>query len=416
MTRPAEFFRNARDGGLILISLSAAGLAGCSDAELNVETPLGFGTLSEIQQGIFRAGNVEGLEYVSGDETGVTDANGAFTCTTGEPLRFSLGALELGAMSCATLAHPAALSESGTLLDTRSLNITRLLLILDEDGNFENGIRISEEIRTLADSWLPIDLSADDFAAELTQIVSDIASVENRTVTDLPSTSEAFAILDASVSCAFSGTYVNLVPSGPFGGLTSISLTVYRESDTGNDVGDFLLLRLHPQSQIVKVASTSIELMTLPGIEGPGVSGAFFTPDQASGDFSGAYAQQEWDRSGTFGVKRLGTNNTGEYRITGGIEKLPEDTSGVPVRFRVALTLDGRTLAGEAFDVVSGGTYAVTGMRKIDSDEIEFEVETVPGVATATLVFDSDDSPVGLVGNWPGVDEDLFSASVCRLI
>ncbi|MEL7298347.1 MAG: hypothetical protein AAGJ86_11860, partial [Pseudomonadota bacterium] len=71
--------------------------------------------VSDITEGVFKDSNVAGLSYVSGGESGVTTADGRFTCETGETVTFSIGAVQLGTADCATLLSPASLIGDGTL-------------------------------------------------------------------------------------------------------------------------------------------------------------------------------------------------------------------------------------------------------------------------------------------------------------
>lgn len=411
-SRPRLRIDRAHGLGLGFIALA---LSACTERNVQTSNRFDPGDTPRVQAGFFRAGSVEGLSYVSGGESGVTDGDGAYTCETDLPVSFSIGSLELGETLCATLAHPAALSPSGTLLDVKSTNIMRLLLILDDDQNFDNGIRISPDLQTLAGSWSPVDFFADDFDAELTQIKSDIATVENRTVDTLPSESAAFALLDTSIACAFSGIYINSVPAGPFNAVTNVALTVFTDADTGAHVAEFLILRNHPESQLFKRSLTTLELQTLPTYEGPEVSGEFLTPDTAAGSYVNAIVQQVVDRNGAFVVFRGGDSPSG-YRFVGTFEKLGDISGITTLRGRIVLTIDGDRLSGEAFDLLIGDGYNVNGARVPGTDDFEFEIEGFPGSATATLVIDDEGEPAGLEGNWPGYEENVLEAVSCRVI
>jgi len=397
------------------VAAAAVALAACSDRNVETSNRFDDGGPPPIQQGYFRAGSVAGLDFVSGSESGVTDAGGSYTCETNQAVSFSVGNIELGETLCSTLAHPAALSPSGTPLDTKAINIMRLLLILDGDEIFENGVAISEDLQILADSWSQIDFLADDFDAELAQIKSDIASVENRVVDPIPSEAAAFALLDTSIACAYSGIYINSVPAGPFNAITAIALTAYTREGIQPHVAEFMLVRNHPESQVFMQSLTFMQIQTLPTYAGSGVSGEFLTPDRVSGVYRNAIAQQVVDRNGAFVVFRAGKTN-GSHRFAGSFEKLGGITGITTLRGRVVMTLDGDSLIGEAFDLLTGDGHDVSGIRVPGTNDFEFDVQGFPGSGTVTLVLNESGEPVGLEGTWPGYEEQVLQAAGCRLI
>jgi len=130
----------------------------------------GEGESSATKQGIFVDGPVEGLEYktatLSGvpDLSGVTDANGTFEYReeevkhyeeifiVGQLITFSVGDIVLGhgiakeqitPVDLVDVAHEQQNPEENPTVT----NISRFLISLDVDGDPDNGITISQEIR-----------------------------------------------------------------------------------------------------------------------------------------------------------------------------------------------------------------------------------------------------------------------------
>jgi hypothetical protein len=427
MDTPPDFPRSARArtlrpglfGSWLVMGAAASCLLACSDAELTQTPSFSDRYPAATQTGVFRAGNVAGLHYVSGNETGVTDARGRFTCTTGQPVAFSLGSVELGDTVCATLAHPAALTASGSLMDPAAINMTRLLLMLDHDQVFENGIEISAALRTLADHWPAIDFSAADFEAELVTVISDVASAEDRANVAVPSSAEAFAYLDASLECAYSGVFVNTFAAGFLTQLTHADLTVYPESGSGMDVFEMRIRRDHPQSQLYLQADGTLELKALPILingsqTGTGsISADYRTPDVVTGSWANGIAQQGIDRTGIFEVVRIGSA-LGDYRFTGTFSR--DGDTGTPVRVgAVALTLDGDTLTGESFNLSLGAAFPVSGTRLPGSNTVRFTAEPAADSASAELLTDASGAPIGLQGAWPGLPGGVVDAVGCHL-
>jgi hypothetical protein len=397
---------------LLAAAVATSVLTACSGSSPGGTSGAVGEPLNAARQGFFRGGNVAGLRYVSGQQSGITDAKGGYTCDPDEVVAFSVGALALGETDCATIAHAVALSPGGELTDQTSLNIMRLLLILDHDENPDNGVFISEPLRSIAENWAPIDFTATDFEPELAPIISDIASLESRVVDDVPGNGDAFVFLDASLSCAYSGVYYRVFQSGPVIATNTATLNIFRDLETNTDVGDFLLVRQNPISALVGVGTGSMQLSTLPTLSGTSFTADFLSPDNLAVTWS-AFAQQSWDRNGASVVSRLGDAN-GEYRFAGTIEAF-----GTPLRpsllKKIALKLEGEAFSGEAIDNGLGVRHAVMGQRLPDSNDYELEIESL-GLATGTIVVNADGEPVGLRGNWPGYEDMVLEAVGCRLI
>ncbi|MEK6806133.1 MAG: neutral/alkaline non-lysosomal ceramidase N-terminal domain-containing protein [Pseudomonadota bacterium] len=110
----------------------------------------------ETRTGVFVDSRVEGLTYESDGLTGLTNAAGEFRYEVDELAAFSLGGIQLGAVTGQDVMTPITLVPGGVFgADVASttpaiLNIARLLLTLDTDGNSANGILITQTVRNLA--------------------------------------------------------------------------------------------------------------------------------------------------------------------------------------------------------------------------------------------------------------------------
>lgn len=126
-------------------------LAGCSGGGGSVP---GTGAEAGLKSGVFLDSAVDGLEYralsPSGEllRTGVTAGGGKFLYKDGEIVSFHLGDITLGEAFANTQITPVDLVP-GAFNETnfKVADIARLLQSLDEDGNPENGIAISEQVR-----------------------------------------------------------------------------------------------------------------------------------------------------------------------------------------------------------------------------------------------------------------------------
>lgn len=149
---------------------------------LSVSVPLtscGGTDDGSLSHGRFLDSRVEGLNYVSGSESGITDAEGSFRIG-GATIRFSVGDILIGEGPVrATMTPldvvPGAVNE----MHPTVTNIARFLLTLDADGFPNNGIRIREETRNAAvGKSIRFAQSEDSFTndSNVQAVVSDLTS------------------------------------------------------------------------------------------------------------------------------------------------------------------------------------------------------------------------------------------------
>jgi predicted acyl esterase len=108
--------------------------------------------------GVFDDNPMEGLEYETQAISGVTNKKGEFKCRLGETATFSAGSLILGSALGSKHLTPAHLitEVAGDIKKIRNqkvTNIARFLQSLDEKGNLENNITISDEIRNIVKQY-----------------------------------------------------------------------------------------------------------------------------------------------------------------------------------------------------------------------------------------------------------------------
>ncbi|MDO6784484.1 hypothetical protein Q4583_10190 [Neptunomonas phycophila] len=99
-------------------------------------------------EGRFLDSPVEGLQYTSGDITGVTDANGTFIYSVGGTVLFTVGDVVLGSANGSTVITPLDLvPDAADENDDTVVNLLRFLQSLDADGDPDNGITISATVQ-----------------------------------------------------------------------------------------------------------------------------------------------------------------------------------------------------------------------------------------------------------------------------
>ena len=354
-----------------------------------------------VQTGVFKDFNVTGLSYVSGQQSGLTGPNGRFSCETGNDVAFSVGGVSLGETECTSFVAPNQLATLGATFNREVGNLARFLQMLDQDGDPDNGIVISDAVRQASANWNPVDFLTTDLDNELVTIISDAASVDG-TPHALPSDLDALTHLATTLTCAYAGAYsgtftgsnsgaAGMVIGWGAGGFGFIPLgfewqgydAVAEFSEFGGGSGSITILDL-PQIE-----------HTDPGLAGP-ISAMFTTPDSITGTWAG----------GNLTLQRIGGDNGGAYRLVG-------RASSSEVAAYVSVNLDGTAISGEAFDVIEGTTFQVSGT--LDGDAVSLTAtgggSTLNG--TGTLERNGDGSPREVQGTLD--DGSTFSLAACRL-
>jgi hypothetical protein len=131
--------------------------------------------------GVFRSDTVIGLGYVSGTHDGLTENSGAFTYEQGRVLASRLGPWTLATVPTAkALVTPVDLVAQGTGTSNRVLNVERFLMMLDQDGNANNGIQIFAAVTEAAASWVPVDFDTTDLPTTLAPLKLPLGPIASR--------------------------------------------------------------------------------------------------------------------------------------------------------------------------------------------------------------------------------------------
>jgi len=165
--------------------------------------------------GVFRGETVVGLGYVSGAHSGLTDKSGAYTYEVGQGIAFSVGAVSIGTIPMAKdLLTPVDLVAQGTGASNRVLNVVRFLMMLDRDGNPNNGIQISAAVTAAAASWAPVDFDTADLPTTLGPLIQQ-ASAADGVSHVLPDAATAQAHLRTGFYCTHAGDYSGTFAEAP---------------------------------------------------------------------------------------------------------------------------------------------------------------------------------------------------------
>lgn len=148
------------------------GSSGCFDGSSSSSS-------SKSRTGTFIDSAVAGLDY-QGERTdpGLTDEDGQFHYRRDDTLHFSIGDLALGSATGAEILTPLSITEGAAAADDqRVLNKLVLLQTLDADGDLNNGIQITEAIRTqVSQRAAEIDFAQPSaaFSASLEPLLADL--------------------------------------------------------------------------------------------------------------------------------------------------------------------------------------------------------------------------------------------------
>jgi hypothetical protein len=162
-------------------------MAGCHDDHDS-------GTQAEPLSGVFQAGGVAGVIYQTPTLRGQTDAAGTFHYLPGETVTFFIGGTELGSAPGAAAISPftlAGLTPPSTELALRAeldrtrrvptalgraMNMVRLMMALDVDGNPANGLDITSRSADLVGLKLDVGKGIGPFGAAMSENISGLTA------------------------------------------------------------------------------------------------------------------------------------------------------------------------------------------------------------------------------------------------
>lgn len=374
--------------GLFVFLTGCGGGGGGGNSTTNPPPPT-----PTIAEGQFVDSVVEGLSFISGGQTGITDSSGTFTYEVGENATFSIGAVEIGSVTGSEIVTPVDLTGSNSSMpDTQ--NIVRFLLMLDVDNDSSNGITISNEVQLMAENWAQVDFTSSDFEADIATIISDVAAVDNRTPI-LPPAQEAQDHLEGTLACLSSG--------------------VFKGTFSGGDNGTFLLWIQHqrfdpsvfgdntPRVGVTSALVFSTDENLVSGVipqqglsfdsDKQFISGVVSTGAEFGGDLenyqniiNGTWQNGLANESGTFSGERIGGNENTVYRLSGlfnlqGLGFTADDSGLVSLDIMadnsvtgVMVTLRGNeavltgTLTGSTISVSGGGNSFTLGFDADGTD------------------------------------------------
>ncbi len=165
----------------LLLSACGGGSSGVSAGPEPADPNPGTDTSTTLLSGRFVDSAVEGLQYTTESQTGITGADGSFAYQAGENVVFSIGDIDLPSVAGAALITPLSVFATDNITDQRVMNLARLLQTLDTDGDPVGGITISNAAIASA-TGLEVDFSSPAFENQVGNLVANSGSVNTELV------------------------------------------------------------------------------------------------------------------------------------------------------------------------------------------------------------------------------------------
>lgn len=163
------------------VSVDAAGTPTPSPATDTPAPATGTEPSTNLLSGRFVDSAVQGLQYTTESQNGVTAVDGSFTYQAGENVTFSIGDINLPSVPATALMTPLSVFSTDNITDPRVMNLAVLLQTLDTDGDPEGGITISDAAIASA-TGLQVDFSSPDFDNQVSNLAANSGSVNTSLV------------------------------------------------------------------------------------------------------------------------------------------------------------------------------------------------------------------------------------------
>ncbi|MGI9135135.1 MAG: PKD domain-containing protein, partial [Rhodoferax sp.] len=232
------------------------------------------------------------MAYSTATQKGVTNAKGEFQYLPGESVRFSIGSVELPAVTANATITPLELAQTTDINNQVVSNILVLLQSLDEDGNPDNGISIPAGAAAKAITAINFDVAPAVFAADATvkSLVANSGSVNKSLVSEAAARAHFQNTLNGSGGTA----KINVAPVANAGSAQSVTLgtKVTLDGSASSDAnGDSLsyawTLSAKPSGSSASLASASTVKPTFtPDVAGTYVASLVVNDGQLSSSAS----------------------------------------------------------------------------------------------------------------------------------
>lgn len=184
---------------LFLYALTGCGGGGGGSSSSSTNPPAGNPPAPQptVFTGIYIDSAVEGLNYRTASQTGMTNSQGEFSYQSGETIIFSIGDIDFPSVSAKEILTPLDIFDTTDYSHVGVINMARLLQSLDQDGVAANGITISSNVHSVA-AGLSVDFNDADFDSMVETLVANSGG----NLVTLISSAQAIAHLQLSLDDA----------------------------------------------------------------------------------------------------------------------------------------------------------------------------------------------------------------------
>lgn len=309
--------------GVIGCGGGGGGGGGSSPAAITDDDP-------DIIQGKFIS-PIVGLRYVSGNQSGLTDINGAFSCEAGSTISFYVGDILIGTTACHSLISPVDMVPGATDETHPTVsNIFAFLQTIDDDNDPSNGITITQAVRdAAANQSVTFDQSTAAFATD-PNVLNIVASLTAATTAGAHALVDALSaqhdlnhILLESMAGIYNGTYSCDAPCEVSG---TWSMTVTNGAITGSVCNTATLVDFPISGSITSNGTSIIEA------SGSGGNADFSGTVTHDGQFTGAWSADS--EGGSLSGSRQGVSIGGTCMLpSGNFDITGADTGSVGFSF-----------------------------------------------------------------------------------
>ncbi len=340
---------------LAVISLLTLGVTAC-----------GGGGGPKVYSGVFKDSNVQGMQYSSGGQNGVTGKNGEFKFEEDSNVKFSVGGVTLGSAKAKNVMTPIDLVKDGKADTLEVVNRVRFLMMLDNDADPENGIEIDSKVLAIAKKeWGTVDFGK-GFPSDKEYRMSNQAVKADQGDHFFPNPADAkahfnrtLAGIKATKRCFDSGAFVGTLSGTEKG---NIALMLDPTTD-GKVIGSLFIKDAAVEitsEKAINYDSTSREF-TSKGLEGKRFTGTLKSGNVLEGTWVDV---ADAKKKGEFKAERMGGDSGATYRYTAVYQGKNTPTRGI-----IALDVySNNSIKGESFDVSTNKTLSLSG--KLINDDL----------------------------------------------
>ncbi len=374
---------------LAVITALGATMIGCGGGS-------GGNPAVNLDQGVFRDANVDGLSYsTSSGISDTTNNGGLFDYQTGDVITFSIGDITLGTATAMPTITPVDLVQDGNINSNRVVKISQLLQSLDINADTSNGITIHPDVAVamVNDGTAPevgavIDALNDDTVAEISIVAGGVLTnlLDNIVRVADNANSNTYAVVTAGSATAHVSETLQCTYSGGYMG----NPAVYTEN--GNSFQDHVgvlinadftgtLVLFNDEDDIVETQTFSVSDTDLTTTFDVGSATATLTLTTV--DSISVFVDDAQGGTETFALTRIDGSNNVAYRFTGAYTSASDtDDHGL---FTVDIDGSPTAVTGQYYSVRDDELGDLTGSVNGTTLTVTYTTGGNPGTATATI-------------------------------